>query len=147
MIWYKGLFSFKGRLNRQGFWIGIVSVLLWLFFFANVFPIQQNIEQSQIILLLSVLGLAVWVCLAVVIKRLHDRGRSGWGAFMLILPILCYISSPQDDSFLAWALSRLLPLFIITLLLLDLGIFKGQTQANVYGEKGVSISFNNKDLT
>ncbi|MBD4935850.1 DUF805 domain-containing protein, partial [Xanthomonas citri pv. citri] len=35
MIWYKALFSFQGRLNRQGFWIGFAINFIFLFMVAN----------------------------------------------------------------------------------------------------------------
>lgn len=139
MKWYQALFSFKGRLNRQGFWQGISVALILLFGLATLFPMQQLFQQSHTAFI-PLLGLVLvsWIIFAVCVKRLHDRGRSAWGLIMLFLPILCYFTAP-NIGFMAWALGRFMPIFITTLLLLDWGIFKGIDKPNQYGKYGQSI--------
>ena len=70
------LFSFKGRIGRRDFWIWIatwVVAMLLLFFVAyNAWLSTQTAAFALVCLL--------WPTAAVVVKRLHDRGRSGaWG--------------------------------------------------------------------
>lgn len=63
------LFSFNGRLRRQHFWIS------WLIL------LGAGVVLGWIPFLGVVLSLAmIWPNLAIVVKRLHDMGKSGWFA-------------------------------------------------------------------
>ncbi|TNG91427.1 DUF805 domain-containing protein [Pasteurellaceae bacterium USgator11] len=136
------LFSFKGRLNRKGFWQGFGICFAVLLLLANLLPMQQLFQQTATALLASALLLLVLYCLvAVVVKRLHDRGRSGTAVFIVVFPLLCYFVAAYSDGMMAWALGRFMPLFFGTLLLLDWGVFRGQAEANRYGERGLALQF------
>ncbi len=75
------LFSFKGRIGRRDFWIWMVTwvvAMLLLFFVAyNAWLSTQTAAFALVCLL--------WPTAAVVVKRLHDSGRSGAWAFLIIL--------------------------------------------------------------
>lgn len=75
------LFSFKGRIGRRDFWVWMVTwvvAMLLLFFVAyNAWLSTQTAAFALVCLL--------WPTAAVVVKRLHDRGRSGAWAFLIIL--------------------------------------------------------------
>ena len=68
--------TFSGRANRSEYWywvlfafiMGIIPVVNWIAFFALLIP-----------------GLAVLV------RRLHDTGRSGWWYFIGLIPIVGFI--------------------------------------------------------
>ena len=65
--WQKLLFSFEGRTRRSHFWIG------WLIcfgagFVAGLIPIIGQLISLALI----------WPNLAITVKRLHDKGKSGW---------------------------------------------------------------------
>lgn len=63
------LFSFNGRLRRQHFWIS------WLIL------LGAGVVLGWIPFLGIILSLAmIWPNLAIVVKRLHDMGKSGWFA-------------------------------------------------------------------
>ena len=135
MAWYHALFSFQGRLNRQGFWIGFGINFVFLFVFANFVLNPTDFSWISVLpLLLSVYSLS-----AVIVKRLHDRNRSGKALLMALVPILCYISSLDSTGTMAWLLGSLMPLFIGTMLLLEWGVFAGNPEPNAYGQKGVSF--------
>ncbi|KMK52580.1 membrane protein [[Actinobacillus] muris] len=138
MIWYSALFSFHGRLNRQGFWIGFGINFLFLLLFANFMfdPTAFN-AWSAVPLLLSAYSLA-----AVIIKRLHDRNRSAKALLMLVVPLVCYGVSLAAQGTMAWLLGVLLPVFIGTMLLLEWGVFAGDPNPNCYGERGLSFTLN-----
>lgn len=142
MPWYIALFSFKGRLNRQGFWLGLALDFGLFALCASLFDLQKTFEKNGALFAFLCLLLAGWIFLALAVKRLHDRGRSGVASSILMVPALCYwVGIRLEPSFMAWALANFMPLFIATLLLLDWGVFKGQAQANAYGERGLSIKF------
>lgn len=63
------MFSFNGRLRRQHFWIS------WLIL------LGAGVVLGWIPLLGTILSLAmIWPNIAIVVKRLHDMGKTGWFA-------------------------------------------------------------------
>ncbi|AUI66258.1 MULTISPECIES: DUF805 domain-containing protein [Glaesserella] len=137
MIWHKALFSFDGRLNRKGFWIGFGINFAFLFIFANFFLNPTAFNWISVMpLTVSFYSLA-----AVIVKRLHDRNRSGKALLMVLVPILCYVASLGSQGTMAFLLGTLMPVFISTVLLMEWGVFAGNPDANGYGEKGLSIKF------
>lgn len=142
MSWFQLLCSTQGRLNRQGFWQGISFCLLLLFILANALPLERWFQQTSTAVLASSLLLVIFLFIAcIVIKRLHDRGRTGKTVFIVILPILCYFIAGYSDGLMAWALGRFLPLFFLMLFILDWGVFKGQPDQNIYGDTGQALDW------
>lgn len=137
MIWYQALFSLKGRLNRKGFWTGIAILFAILFVIANIFFNHQQPTLWQFIPLV----ICGYSLSTLIIKRLHDRNRSGWAILMVFIPILCYGSALVTQGTFAWILGIFMPTFISALLFLEWGVFKGQQIPNRFGEKGLSIRF------
>jgi len=82
------LFSFHGRINRAKYWLFVLGVWVWIF--VSVTPLlrtfsvsfEDNKSESQIAIAIIVIfgwWLAlIYISVAVMVKRLHDRGRSGW---------------------------------------------------------------------
>ncbi|MDH2924985.1 uncharacterized membrane protein YhaH (DUF805 family) [Nicoletella semolina] len=135
MAWHQLLFSFQGRLNRQGFWIGFGVNFAFLFIFANFFLNSTAFSWVSLLpLLLSIYSLA-----AIITKRLHDRNRSGKAGLIVIVPIICYASSFYAQGTMAWLLGLFMPMLIGTLLLLEWGVFAGNPTPNNYGDKGLSV--------
>lgn len=143
MIWYKGLFSFQGRLNRQGFWTGIAINFAFLFILVNFLP---NPTAFNAIMLLP-LAISLYSCLAIIVKRLHDRNRSGKNAFILCVPIACYLMAQSTTGDIAWLLGLLMPMLICTIVFLEWGFFRSYPQANQYGEQGLPFIFKEKIKT
>lgn len=75
------LFSFKGRIGRRDFWIWIG---LWFAGMLVLFSLAgKNLLDIQTAAFCLVCLL--WPTAAVTVKRLHDRGRSGVWAFLMIV--------------------------------------------------------------
>ena len=75
------LFSIKGRIGRRDFWIWIV---IWVLTMSALFTLAgSNLLSLQTAAFILVCLL--WPTAAVVVKRLHDRGRSGLWALLMIL--------------------------------------------------------------
>jgi len=115
MTMSKVLFSFTGRIGRATFWA------IWiLMFVANALlsvmiqAVAQN-EPAWGLLALAWLPFAVWISLAMQVKRWHDRGKSGWMVLINFIPIVGLI----------WAL-------------VELGFLKGTAGSNQYGEDPVA---------
>ena len=106
------LFSFESRIKRSTFWKIIIPVFLLSLGLSIVFEAEGDPPG----LLLSTAGLIlsvplVWVLYATYIKRLHDPGKSGWYALVVLIPL------------------------INLLFILYLGFIPGNTGANKYGEE------------
>jgi uncharacterized membrane protein YhaH (DUF805 family) len=120
----EALFSFKGRMRRRDFWLAIlglaaaaevITLVVHLFRqedFAFVkFPtdVIVRLPLGGGSLAAAALVLA-WPCLAVMIKRAHDRGHSGWWLLFLLVPFVGLLYG-----------------------LIDLGLLDGTKVANRYG--------------
>ncbi len=129
----KLLFSFRGRITRQTFWLTQASVSAVLGFVlmaigsAAVLSKPSQAEQLEAVLagrgeenvlyyffpVLALLCMAasIWISLAVQVKRWHDRGKSAWMVFLPLVPI----------AGILWVL-------------VETGFLRGSAGANRYGE-------------
>jgi uncharacterized membrane protein YhaH (DUF805 family) len=122
------LFTFQGRINRKKMWLallihiiaagllGLVLSLLWSVIPGSVTEDGTYHVEGAASLPYIVAGLAygifsVWSGIAVAVKRLHDRNKSGW--FFLI---------------------QLVPLIGTIWYLIEVMILKGTTGPNRFGE-------------
>ncbi|MBY0568852.1 MAG: DUF805 domain-containing protein [Hyphomonadaceae bacterium] len=92
-----GIFSFKGRMDRVGFFISSMSVTVALVFWAVVHAAADallgDVAGAGPAAMVSGTGLVVtlpiviWIYLAGFVRRLHDIGASAWWS-VLCLPLL-----------------------------------------------------------
>ncbi|HEX3883485.1 MAG TPA: DUF805 domain-containing protein [Stellaceae bacterium] len=82
------LLSAKGRISRSQFWLRwalpyiVATVVLEILLFMLFDP------WVAMILLYVYLLAMLWPSIAVSIKRVHDRGRSGWFILLMVVPFL-----------------------------------------------------------
>jgi uncharacterized membrane protein YhaH (DUF805 family) len=95
-------FSFKGRIGRLGYWFATVTLAALTHFLSTIAPREEALG-----VLLVVPGLSA---LAVMIKRAHDRNRSGY--------------------FVLWTLIPLIQIWPM----IELGFFRGKEGANPFGK-------------
>lgn len=141
--WKAILFSFRGRLNRAKYWLVLLTFSL-----ATSFVIQAVllpiVEQSAgagdpiywigVVATLAVYAFNTWWVSAITIKRLHDRGKSGWWILPLVgaPPILLAIALAAWPGYAAYASLILgLPLYVWGFV--EIGFLKGTTGPNAYG--------------
>ena len=82
-ICLKKYFNFKDRASRSEYWyfqLLIAPIVIW-----SQFPSNDN--QILIIQLILTFGLLI-PGFAVTFRRLHDRDKSGWWAFISFIPII-----------------------------------------------------------
>jgi uncharacterized membrane protein YhaH (DUF805 family) len=93
------LFSFRGRINRARYWlwtIGIIALFVIIalatfaapFLFAMVgLPVAQHPATwlATWLVYMAAPFLWLWITLALVVKRLHDRDKSGGWLFLFYL--------------------------------------------------------------
>ena len=98
MDWGHLFFSFSGRINRAKIWLWILLWLIaWVVAMIAAFAIVYATGFVAVLFLVyAVVGIGSFISyLAVVIKRLHDRDKSGWWLliFVLLPSVLVGISS------------------------------------------------------
>lgn len=138
------LFSFDGRINRKKFWICNLQVFVAsALFFLAVISIgsatgafdRYNSAGLPLFLLLGGNFIAVMVALlSLNVRRLHDRGKSGWVLLIYIfLPaVLQGISEGLGSGFVS-VLLALLSVGISLWYFVETGFLRGTTGPNLYG--------------
>ena len=93
------LFGFHGRANRAKFWLvalGIFVVEVIIFAaLGGTTAMSTDPQQAManmgpgVGIVLFVFGVvALWISLAVAVKRYHDRNKSGWWVLIVFVPII-----------------------------------------------------------
>jgi len=90
------LFGFEGRIGRGAFWLVQIPLVVALWFYvhridpllARWFP--YSVFEGLTFALVLVAPL-IWVECAIVIKRCHDRGKSGFWALLLLVPVFGWL--------------------------------------------------------
>ena len=93
MKWYFAVLNkyavFSGRASRTEYWMFVLFhyiITIALSFFESITGIFPETELPVLNILY---GLAVLIpIIAVVIRRLHDTGRSGWWCLIVLIPII-----------------------------------------------------------
>ena len=99
----QNLFSFSGRLNRAKFWLILIATDLVMFVVFGVLAVMGGSSMDMaadgsmptigggivggIVALLAFVA-AVWIGLAVGVKRYHDRGKTGWWVLIALVPVI-----------------------------------------------------------
>ena len=102
LTWRKLFFSFQGRINRRTFlWRGIgllymstvlgslgTGTLISLLRGAPSFDAEISPgSAAAAAFLVALVSMCCWMAAALIVKRLHDRNKSGWLALGLFIPI------------------------------------------------------------
>ena len=92
------LFSFKGRINRQSYWLFTLTmaavILLPAFFYFGIDTETADtyVNAASLVLL--------WPALAVQAKRWHDRDKSAWWVLINFIPVIGFFWSIIENGFL-----------------------------------------------
>lgn len=137
------LLSFDGRLSRIGYWrayllLTITTALVWcagLFAILLIGPLGAVILAPMPPLLIGIVAIAV--------RRLHDRGRSGWWVLPLVVfPLAVSLGlAAQVPGANPPAIDLLLSLagFILSLWgWVEIGFRRGASGPNRFGEDPVA---------
>lgn len=129
------LFSFDGRINRGKWWLALlIYVIFW---------IAVSILGYIVMSIAGMLGMAVFVVagivaivsgIAVGVKRLHDRNKSGWWlvVFYLVPSLLSGLGMYSGSEAISMLLS-LIGLGISVWMIVELGCLRGTVGPNDYG--------------
>lgn len=124
-------FSFRGRIGRRDFWLWIA---VWLVLTVALFNLTGRAwldTQTAAFVLVALL----WPTAAVLVKRLHDRNKSGgWGLLLVLAWLLGSGNWYMLPALGQWGLGRFLPTLIALMMLLDCGVFLGTPGQNRFGK-------------
>ena len=95
------LFSFKGRINRTVFWVSLLCIMV--VFYGILIAMHYSGLDKKAILFVELIFYVpfLWVSLAIQVKRWHDRDKSGWWVFIVLIPILGSIWAFVETGFLS----------------------------------------------
>ena len=128
----QSLFSFDGRLNRAKFWLILIATDIAVFVLLAILvaviggSMTMGEDGSMPSMGAGVIGnlvalvifvAAVWIGLAVGVKRYHDRGKSGWWVLIVLVPVIGGL----------WYL-------------IECGFLRGTIGPNAYGPDPVALS-------
>jgi len=138
MDWGHLFFNFNGRINRAKYWLamlvycGIYIVLAIFGYLTDNSAIYQAIN--------GMLNIVIFISsLAVGVKRLHDRNKSGWYLVLfyivpgILLTAGIAIGTFMEDSIVLAGILGLLAFAIGVWAFVELGCLRGTIGANRYG--------------
>lgn len=132
------LFSIKGRIGRRDFWIWMG---IWLLAMVILFTLAGG-EMLSIQTAAFILVCLLWPTAAVTVKRLHDRGKSGiWALLMVLVWMLLAGNWAMLPGVWQWGVGRFIPTLIIVMMLIDLGAFVGTQGENKYGKDTQDVKY------
>ena len=129
----RSYFSFERRANRARYWLTVLALYAALFVTGLI---AFSVPVLGVVVGLLGFVAALWAGTSVAIRRLHDRGKSGWWLLPMYLPVLVFSglselmqdSSGEPNIALA-ALSLPFSIWI----LVELGCLKGTVGPNRFG--------------
>ena len=127
-----GAFSFRGRTNRQPYWLTTLAVFAAMLASA----ILAIIPLIGPVFALVGFGGATVASLATAARRIHDRGRSAWWllAFYVPLFLLSALGAGADMAHDGdGAIFQILTLPFSIWILVDLGCLRGTVGPNRFG--------------
>src|SRR5258708_2216423 len=135
MDWGHLFFKFDGRVNRARFWI---AALVFAVINAVLAILGYVTDQSVVFQALnSMLGIVILIAsIAVGVKRLHDRNKSGWYLLLFYLVpsnlvvIGVLIGAFMEDSTIIATVLGLLAFAIGVWAFVEMGCLPGTIRAN-----------------
>ena len=138
MDWGSLFFKFSGRINRAKYWLAaLIYVVIYLVLAAVGYATDQSVAYQAIN---GMLNIVIFISsLAVGIKRLHDRNKSGWYLLLFyIVPGILVTAAAvmyvtMDDATLTSAVLGLAAFAVGVWAFVELGCLRGTVGANRYG--------------
>lgn len=134
------LFDVGGRINRAKYWLTFpvyFGALFALYVLARIFAGLVGMPELAILILFIAFIPVVISCVAVSIKRLHDRNKSAWWLIVFYgLPVL--LSSIGRYSGLDFVF-QLAGLALSIWALVEIGILRGTSGTNIYGPDPLAV--------
>lgn len=139
------LFSFRGRINRGKWWLALVifivygvlasavaGVILAGSFAGSGFGVGVMVGLGVVAIAYLV---ALYAGIAVGVKRLHDRNKSGWWIvlFYIVPGVLGAVGEISSDESPVTLLLALITLVLYVWMFVELACLRGTVGPNKYG--------------
>jgi uncharacterized membrane protein YhaH (DUF805 family) len=138
MDWGQLFFNFTGRINRAKYWLAVLVFAVIYIVLALVGTLTDGSAIYQAIN--GMLNIVIFISsLAVGVKRLHDRDKSGWYLVLLyivpgvLVTVGIAIGTLMEDSILIAGTLGLAAFAIGVWAFVELGCLRGTIGANRYG--------------
>lgn len=132
--WLELLFGFRGRINRAKYWltflIYFIALFALFFLFQLIFSFPTDLLGTILIFAIPVIPIVI-SSIAVAIKRLHDRNKSGW--WLLVFYFLPGVIDKVGAHTAVELAFRLVSVAISIWALVELGFLRGTPGTNRYG--------------
>ena len=87
-------FSLNGRISRSQYWLRFVVPYMVIYFILEIIGAIAGSGSDLYIaisIVIFIFSLAMfWPSIAILVKRIHDRNKSGWWSLFLYLPTLIF---------------------------------------------------------
>lgn len=129
MTFLRICFSFKGRINRSGWWL--LNLPIFAIFAISVIAYNFPAKISLGFIPLLVL---VWIHLAVTAKRWHDKDKPTWWVLFHLIPLIgvVFVQLFQLSSGW-WTVIYLIAIITNLWAIFELGFIKGTEGSNQFG--------------
>ncbi|PHM38609.1 DUF805 domain-containing protein [Xenorhabdus innexi] len=135
-------FSFKGRIGRREFWLGIGICFALLFILLTLHG--MNVLPMNFVAVCT--ALILYPTAAIFSKRLHDRNkRGGWALLLILAWVLLSLDWNMMAPIWQWGIGRFIPTLIFVMIILDCGVFRGTEGANRFGESAETVEYISAD--
>ncbi|HXQ46104.1 MAG TPA: DUF805 domain-containing protein [Caulobacteraceae bacterium] len=87
------LTSFQGRIRRMHFWLGLLGIIVVFGVLYSILASMSGMASGSpnglILALMGVLYLVyLYVWAAIMVKRAHDRDKTGWFVLIILIPLI-----------------------------------------------------------
>ncbi|MGA7086461.1 MAG: DUF805 domain-containing protein [Pseudolabrys sp.] len=132
--WLELLFGFRGRINRAKYWLTFLIYFVALFALYILFGLFFSFPTDPvgIILTFAIPFIPIVISsVALAIKRLHDRNKSGW--WLLVFYLLPGVIDNIGMYTAVQLVFHLASLALSIWALVELGFLRGTSGSNKYG--------------
>ncbi|CDH29138.1 conserved hypothetical protein; putative inner membrane protein [Xenorhabdus bovienii str. Jollieti] len=131
-------FSFKGRIGRREFWIGIGICFALIFMLLTL----HGLNTLPMHYATAGIALILYPTAAIIAKRLHDRNkRGGWMLLLVLAWVLLSLDWSAMTPIWQWGIGRFIPTLIFVMIVLDCGVFRGMEGSNRFGEMAETVEY------
>lgn len=87
--WLRKQFGYAGRIGRLNYVVVILASNA-IYLFASIMATANRSSRSLWLALavLALVGVQLWIWSAATVKRYHDRDKSGWWTFIVLIPLI-----------------------------------------------------------
>ena len=78
-------FSYKGRIGRIIF---LISWIIWAQFYGFLYYLDIHNMPFPPAVIIILLLIVIYSMIPIIVKRLHDTGRSAWHVFKAFIPLI-----------------------------------------------------------